>query len=294
VSEAWRSLKIKQFERVAAGPSLTLLRVTGKGARRHAATPQERPTLLADDGREVARFAALPSPPDDRGVLRAAYSVPERAIKPDTVFSLELNDGHVIGLPAPTSRPGSQPAAGATDPAGSAPAPPTPPEPVPATPEPPAAAPSTVDLQEVQALRLEVADANRRAEGALLEAAAAHDQREAIEQRNAELEQTLRERQAAFDELESWRAELERRLASMSTELGDATGRLRAAEQELRTLRAQPAEAEADAGGSEGRPAAPEATTDLEELRRRAAAEAAEVAARELAEAAADTPEPGF
>jgi chromosome segregation ATPase len=106
-----------------------------------------------------------------------------------------------------------------------------------------------------EALRQELADANRRAEDALLEAAAARDQNEALEQRCVELAESLRERQAAFDELDVWRGELERRLASMSTELGAATARRREQEQELR---------------------------------RRAIAEAGELAARELAEAAAD------
>jgi hypothetical protein len=278
VSEAWRALKIKQFEQVSAAPSVALLRITGKAPRRRDASPDERPTLLADDGREVARFAALPSPPDDRGVLRAAYSVPEAVIKPETVFSLELADGHVIALPAPSSRGGGRPAA---TPAVPSPGTAAPPEPAATDPQP---------AQAEAALRQELADANRRAEEALLEAAAAHDQRAALEQRNAELAESLRERQAAFDELDVWREELERRLASMSSELGDATARLRAAQEELSRLAPQPGAgvpAETGAAGA-GTP------VDLGELRRRAAADAADVAARELSEAAADVPEPGL
>jgi hypothetical protein len=262
VSDPWRSLKIKQFEQVTAGPSVALMRITGKASWRGEATPDQRPTLVADDGREVARFTPLSSPPDDRGVLRAAYSVPERLITAETVFSLELKDGHVIALPAPASRAGSRAAA-------------TPPPDV-TTPPPPAPAPAADE-----ALRRELADANRRAEEALLEAAAAHDQREELEQRNADLAESLRERQAALDELEVWCGELERRLASMSSELGDATARLRAAEEELEELRPEPA---AGVDPPEG----------LEDLRRRAAAEAGEVAARELAEAAAERPGPGL
>jgi hypothetical protein len=258
VSDAWRSLKIKQFEQVAAGPDVALLRVTGKTARRREATPNERPALVADDGQTVTRFAALSSPPDDRGVLRAAYSVPAAVVRPETVFSLELTDGHVIALPAPAARAGG----------GAAP---PPPPPVPASPPAP-------DPRAAEALHQELADANRRAEDALLDAAAARDQRDALEHRNAELQEALRDRQAALDELEVWRGELERRLASMSTELGDATARLRAAEEELVELRVP----------------LPEAAANLDELRQRAAAEASEVAARELAEALADTAEPGL
>jgi chromosome segregation ATPase len=130
-----------------------------------------------------------------------------------------------------------------------------------------------------EALHQEIADANRRAEDALREAAAARDQQEALRQRNAELVQSLRERQATLDELEVWRSELERRLASMSTELGETTARLRAAEQELAGLDVAPPS---------------DAPTDMEELRRRAALEAAEAAARELAEAIAGRAEPGL
>ena len=100
MSDAWQSAKIKHFEHVVVGPSIALLRVTGKAPRRTSGG-DIRPTLLADDGHVVQRFAPLPSPPDDR-VLRAAYSVPAEVIKADTVFSLEFDDGSVISLPAPT------------------------------------------------------------------------------------------------------------------------------------------------------------------------------------------------
>jgi chromosome segregation ATPase len=130
--------------------------------------------------------------------------------------------------------------------------------------------------QAEAALREELAQANRRAEDALLEAAAARDQSELLERRNAELGESLREQRATFEELEIWRGELERRLASMSTELGAARTRLREAEQELDRARAALAEVEA-------RPA-----VDLDELGRRAAADAGERAARELAEADAE------
>ncbi len=100
MSDAWQSAKIKHFEHVVVGPSIALLRVTGKAPRRTSGG-DVRPTLLADDGHVVQRFAPLPSPPDDR-VLRAAYSVPAEVIKADTVFSLEFDDGSVISLPAPT------------------------------------------------------------------------------------------------------------------------------------------------------------------------------------------------
>lgn len=101
MTEAWESAKIKRFEHVTVSPTVVLLRVAGKPARRRLVA-ERRPVLLADDGDVVKRFVAIPSPPDDRGVLRAAYSVPAELIKPQTVFSLELTDGQVVSLPAPT------------------------------------------------------------------------------------------------------------------------------------------------------------------------------------------------
>jgi hypothetical protein len=276
-------VKVRQFEQVMTAPSMALLRLTGTAARR-SGVPAERPTLLADDGQEVSRFPALPSPPDASGFLRAAYSVPAGVIKSQTVFSLQLADGHVIALPTPTPRPGAE-------------QPPTDPVDVePGGDDRPA-------LEAQASLREELADANRRAEDALLEAAAARDQNEALERRNSELGDSLREQRATLDELEIWRGELERRLASMSTELGDAKTRLREAQQELQRVRAELADAEERATLAEAQvapfsqqPGAGEAQTaasagrdvDLGELSRRAVAEAGELAAREIAEAVAD------
>jgi hypothetical protein len=272
---AWRSVKVEQFEQVMAAPSMALLRVTSERVGRWSAAPAERlpaerPTLVADDSREVSRFTALPalpSPPDPHGVLRASYWVPAALVNPRTVFSLELGDGHVVPLPVPAR---------------------------------------TSDAQRPAPSTAEAAIAG----DALLQAAAALDQSELLEQRNAELGESLREQRATLAELEVWRSELERRLASMSTELGDARGRLREAEQELGRARAELAEAEARAATAEARaataearaaalahdaesgafPAAPPAdgAVDVAELSRRAAAEASERAARELAEADAE------
>ena len=228
-----------------AAPSSGLLRVTAEAPHQQAGAPDDRPTLIAANGQDVTRIRALASPPDSEHVVRAAYSVPTELIRPETVFSLELPDGDVIRLPAPVTRaPTTSPGNGDDDAEQrTAPAP--------------------------KALRQELTEANRRAEDALLEAAAARDRGEALERRITELEESLRERQAALDELEMWRGELERRLASMSTELG----------------RAKAAGVPAGAGEAEG--------IDLAELARAAAADAGAVAAYELAEAAAEPLNPG-
>jgi chromosome segregation ATPase len=104
VSDAWHSIKIREFEHVLAAPSVALLRVSGRTRRRHSGAGA-RPVLLADDGQTTWRFVAIPSPPDDRGLLRAAYSVNANLVTSSTVFSLQLTDGSVIALPEP--RPGA-------------------------------------------------------------------------------------------------------------------------------------------------------------------------------------------
>jgi hypothetical protein len=99
--DAWKSVKIREFEHVPVTTSVALLRITGKPPRRYSPSA-DRPVLLADDGQQVRRFVALPSPPDDRGVVRAAYSVTADLVATGTIFSLELSDGSTIALPAPT------------------------------------------------------------------------------------------------------------------------------------------------------------------------------------------------
>ncbi|MFZ1994277.1 MAG: hypothetical protein WAU75_09220 [Solirubrobacteraceae bacterium] len=102
MTDAWQSLAIGEFEHVAAGPSVVLLRVNGRSSRPRP-KPDWRPTLVADHGSGPERFTALPSPPDAEGVLRAAYSVPVTLITAEARFWLELQDGSTVdlGTPAP-------------------------------------------------------------------------------------------------------------------------------------------------------------------------------------------------
>jgi hypothetical protein len=92
---------IKSFEQVPVATSIGLLRVSAQSAFR-SRLDDLRPTLVADDGDTVSRFAAIPAPPDSGGILRAAFSVPVDVATPETVFSLEFEDGFVIALPDPT------------------------------------------------------------------------------------------------------------------------------------------------------------------------------------------------
>jgi uncharacterized coiled-coil protein SlyX len=101
VNQAWAVARIHSFEQVPVSPTVGLLRV-GAVTDMHAAPGDRRPTLLADDGLTVTRFPALAAPDDTGGTLRSAYSAPPEIVSPQTVFSLEFDDGLVIALPAPT------------------------------------------------------------------------------------------------------------------------------------------------------------------------------------------------
>ena len=111
-----QSLVIGEFEHVAVGPSVALLRVNGRSWQPRPA-PDWRPTLVADDGSGPQRFAALPSPPDAEGVLRAAYSVPAELVTAEARYWLELQDSEIVELGAPvpgTPRRGGAPAGAPT------------------------------------------------------------------------------------------------------------------------------------------------------------------------------------
>lgn len=101
VTDAWPSLTIGEFEHVPAGSDGVLLRVSGR-LPAAGANPERRPGLLADGGRGVERFEALPAPTDVAGVLRAAYAVPATLIAGNARFWLDPGDGSTVRLPAPT------------------------------------------------------------------------------------------------------------------------------------------------------------------------------------------------
>lgn len=104
-----QSIVIGEFEHVAVGSSVVLLRVSGRSSRPRPA-PEWRPALLADHGSGPERYAALPSPPDAEGVVRAAYSVPATLVGGGTRFRLELENGEICELPPPTPGAARRPA----------------------------------------------------------------------------------------------------------------------------------------------------------------------------------------
>jgi hypothetical protein len=210
VTDEPQSLAIAEFEHVAVGPSGVLLRVNGRTWRPRP-TPDWRPTLIADHGHGPQRVAALPSPPDAEGVLRAAYSVAAELVSADARFWLELDDGEIVELGAP----------------------------VPGTPRGAVAAPGAnagADTTANVTAPAEVSDHLATLSASLAEA---REHATRVQAENETLSATL-------EELEIWRGELERRLADTTTELADARGRLAQAHASAE-MDALVARAEADA-----------------------------------------------
>lgn len=287
MADAWKSMNVAEFESVRVSPSVALLRVSGKPARRHGRSGP-RPVLVADDGHGLSRFVAIPAPVDERGVLRAAYSVPSELIEPTTTFSLELSGGGLLTLPSPSS--------GA----------------VRILPEPDAKPASEVD------------DDVERAPGGDERRWALASKLTELSARVADAEADAHRAATALAELETWRGELERRLTETTDELSAATAARAQDEAELSRLDAELAESEAKVDllqaevkalhaqlQQAGEPAAPvdhaepvfehaEAPAEaaspqgadgtearIEEIRDAAEAQARELAERELAQAQA-------
>ncbi|MFL5860292.1 MAG: hypothetical protein ACJ780_05875 [Solirubrobacteraceae bacterium] len=204
MTDRFEALRIAEFEHVAAGSSLTLLRVSGKLPPTGNASAQ-RPALVAAYRGELQRFEALPSPPDPPGVVRAAYSVPAALVAPDTSYTLELGDGANVTLPTPA--PGTARRSG--------------PAPVLARGRDTTGVHTRRDgAEEVAALSAALAEAREHARR--------------LEDENERLSATLAE-------LDVWRGELERRLADTTDQLAEARSRLAAAEVEALSTRAEAA-----------------------------------------------------
>lgn len=236
MSDVWQSTTIARFEYVIVDPAVALLRIRGETPP-GAQAPEGRPTLVADDGRSVTRFAALPAPPDEPGEARAAYSVPAGLVRPGTGFSLELQDESTFALPTPTPGAARIAETGSTDTSapsdGSAP----PDRSV----DPPREHERRSDiLVQFAELSAALAQARRWASGleaqraaAEARAAEADAQVAASRERAAQAEAANQQLTSTLTELEMWRAELERRLAATTTELGDARTQLREYERGL-------------------------------------------------------------
>lgn len=240
--DAWNSIRVREFEHILAAPTVALLRVNGKPPRRRS-TPGPRPVLVVNDGTTIRRFAAIPSPPDGRGVLRAAYSVSSDLLAPSTTFSLELTDGSVVTLPAP--QPGVSRLS--PDPRVDSPSEPDTPELPEGTDERRSGLVSKLTELSARLAESEQArDELQRSVAPLSEASelVEHELVEARE-RAARAETEAKQSAAALEELETWRGELERRLTETIDELSEVKIARTHDEGELLRLGGELAEAEA-------------------------------------------------
>ncbi|HEY5188946.1 MAG TPA: hypothetical protein VII87_07930, partial [Solirubrobacteraceae bacterium] len=99
MTEAWKSIKLQEFEHVVTGPAESLLRVSGKPPRRRASGP--RPTLIVEGPTAEHRYRPLSAPRDRGGVLRAAYAIPTALMQSGARCWLEFADGTRTELPVP-------------------------------------------------------------------------------------------------------------------------------------------------------------------------------------------------
>jgi hypothetical protein len=241
--DAWNSIRIREFEHILAAPTVALLRVSGKPPRRRS-TAGPRPVLVANDGTTIRRFVAIPSPPDDRGVLRAAYSVSSDLLAPSTTFSLELTDGSTVALPAP--QPGVSRIS--PDPRTDSPSePPNPPEPPEGTDERRSGLVSKLTELSARLAESEQARDELQQSVAPLSEASERVEHELVEarERAVRAETEAKQSAAALEELETWRGELERRLTETIDELSETKIARTHDEGELLRLGGALAEAEA-------------------------------------------------
>jgi septal ring factor EnvC (AmiA/AmiB activator) len=241
--DAWNSIRIREFEHILAAPTVALLRVSGKPPRRRS-TAGPRPVLVANDGTTIRRFAAIPSPPDDRGVLRAAYSVSSDLLAPSTTFSLELTDGSVVALPSP--QPGVSRLS--PDPRTNPPSEPADaPEPPEGTDERRSGLVSKLTELSARLAESEQARDELQQSVAPLSEASERVEHELIgaRERAARAETEAKQSAAALEELETWRGELERRLTETIDELSETKLARTHDEGELLRLGGELAEAEA-------------------------------------------------
>jgi hypothetical protein len=238
VSDPWQAIKIREFEHVVTGPSMSLLRVSGKAQWRRGS--EHRPTLVVDDGVRQHRFEPIQAPPDRHGVLRAAYAVPSALIGLARKFWLQHEGGARTVLPAP-----DEGVARVVRDQGGRPEP----APGPSTPETAAESELPLARERITALELRIAElegardrdlrtsaeataeaearvaaAEGRAEAAREHAASVAATAESLERLGAELEQTLQARDA--------------RIAALEGELADATPAREMLERELAKMRA--------------------------------------------------------
>lgn len=266
---------------MVTGPAESLLRVGAKTLR--GGPSERRPVLIIGGPTDEHRFAALQAPEDRGRVLRAAYVVPTSLVQPGAPCWLELSDGTRTQLPPPEQGAARVRAAGRDSPTRAEPLQRRVVE-----------LEQALGVREarIESLELELADsapdhpaheglenevAKLRTRQSSLEReldhardelrimtferdelsrqAAAFDGVAVKARERAALAEAANEKSAAtLSELQTWRGELERRLAETTSELGAARAAREADERELARLRASLAEG--PRGGADPLPSA--------------------------------------
>jgi hypothetical protein len=93
------SIQLEAFEQIEAVPGRVLLRVT---ARAPAELSEGSLTLVVTEPATVHRLTPLPSPRDPSGLMRVAFPASAELLERAAEYQLELPDGSIVELPAPT------------------------------------------------------------------------------------------------------------------------------------------------------------------------------------------------
>jgi chromosome segregation ATPase len=111
VTEPQGQFELVEFEHVEAAPGTALLRVAARPSPTMGPGPL---TLVITDGATEHRHEQLPALPGPPGLIRAAFSAPLSHVVPGASYVLELPNGEIVRLPAPSRR---RPALGTPAPA---------------------------------------------------------------------------------------------------------------------------------------------------------------------------------
>jgi chromosome segregation ATPase len=101
VSDEEDAFELVEFEQVEAAPGTALLRISARPSPTMVDGPL---TLVVTDGPTEHRHEQLPALPGPPDLIRVAFSAPLEHVGQGANFALELADGRLVRLPAPTRR----------------------------------------------------------------------------------------------------------------------------------------------------------------------------------------------
>ena len=226
MTDASTSFELVEFEQVQAGPRTVLLRLATRPSE--AFTLAGLALVLDGDGDgDAVRLTPLPGPPGAADLLRAAFAAAPELLAGSTTYSLELADGSLVALPAPTQRSATRH-----------------PTPAAAPPEHPDAPRLAEAEQRAASRRLAIVELQRRL-------SAEHSRRSAAEAEARTARAAATAEAAAHVELRTRLADAEADSERLRTALDEATHSAAAEAQAAAALSTQVAELEAAAASAE-------------------------------------------